>query len=528
VNQNRSHRVPLLFPSLLSLGLLCFSGSVSAATIKNGLAPETCLESTDGANVAGSQLQLNACNGSQSQNFSFWDNGEIHLGSFCVDTNTGLGRNGDAVILSHCRGVNQQWKRSSEDEITGANGKCMDVTGAGPGSKVMVWQCRDAAGQKWAVADEVAIETSSLDTHLNFGLRSASVPVDPCAVKSFEPSPQAGLTVWSPDGSQYLVNKKDANGISQVYVGKKGSTAVCITCTDKTNGPKATKRKMQPHWHPSGRWIVLAVEQDSFDKPFYSTPEMIEGWLQSGIWVDMYATTPDGSVWYNLQDFGPSNKADGFTGVAFTPDGRKGVWAQIVDGNVFAYTFGRWELILADFQEVNGVPSFTNLRNITPSDTYWVEPGNFSANGKDLVLTADRGFADHSKVEGQDQYVLDVYSGRITNLTKSPTIWDEHGVFSPDGNKILFMSSSPFWWNPWSSTALFLNTEFMLMNKDGSNLRQISHFNYPGYPEYSDVGSVAANAEWSPDGTTLSALNLHFPNYQMWQITFAGACGEAR
>ena len=62
------------------------------------------------------------------------------------------------------------------------------------------------------------------------------------------------------------------------------------------------------------------------------------------------------------------------------------------------------------------------------------------------------------------------------------------------------------------------------MNKDGSNLRQISHFNYPGYPEYSDVGSVAANAEWSPDGTTLSALNLHFPNYQMWQITFAGAC----
>ena len=351
------------------------------------------------------------------------------------------------------------------------------------------------------------------------------VPSDPCAVNSFRPASQGGITIWSPDGGRYLVNKEDPSGISQIYVGQKGDAVpVCISCTDKPNGPTAKKRKMQPHWHPSGRWIVLAAEQEKFDPPLLSTPELIEGWLQSGIWVDMYATTPDGSSWFKLQDFGPSNKADGFTGVAFTPDGRKGVWAQIVDGNIFAYTFGKWELILADFQEVNGVPSFTNLRNITPPDTYWVEPGNFSPNGKDLLLTADQGFPDHAHVEGQDQYILDIVTGQMTNLTRSATIWDEHGVFSPDGQTILFMSSYPFRSDPRASTTLFLKTEFMLMDKDGSNLRQISHFNQAGFAE-SGVG-VAAVGVWNPDGTTVSALNLLFPKYDSWEIKFEGNCGK--
>ena len=68
------------------------------------------------------------------------------------------------------------------------------------------------------------------------------------------------------------------------------------------------------------------------------------------------------------------------------------MWAQIVDGNIFANSFGRWELILADFREdPSGVPSFTNLRNITPAGARWIEPGNFAPDGKSLLITADIG-----------------------------------------------------------------------------------------------------------------------------------------
>ena len=87
------------------------------------------------------------------------------------------------------------------------------------------------------------------------------------------------------------------------------------------------------------------------------------------------------------------------------------------------------------------------------------------------------------------------------------------------------MSAYPYRSNPWASSVFFLKTEFMVMDKDGSNLRQISHFNEPGYSEFSFWGSVAANGVWSLDGTALNVLALNFPNYKSWDITFPGSCG---
>jgi Tol biopolymer transport system component len=333
-----------------------------------------------------------------------------------------------------------------------------------------------------------------------------------------------GLVVWSPNRQQYLVNKQDAAGIYQLYVGNAGADAVCITCTQQPNGPAPNMHKMQPHWHPSGQWIVLAGEMDNFQPPLLSTPALILGWLECGLWMNIYMTRPDGSEWYQLSNFGTAQQpADGFTGVAFTPDGTKAVWAQIANGNFLEYLFGKWQLILADFQETGGVPSFTNLRDITPAGANWVETGNFAPDNKSLLITSDIGMTNP---QGMDQFILDITTGAVRNLTNSPTIWDEHGMFSPDGRKILFMSSYPFRNNPLSDNVLFLKTEFMLMDSDGSNLEQLTHFNYSGYPESNapGQGSVAANGEWSPDGRWISALNLFFPNYQTWSIAFEGGC----
>jgi len=266
-----------------------------------------------------------------------------------------------------------------------------------------------------------------------------------------------GLIVWSPTGAQYIVNKKDEEGTYQLYVGgTSGSTPDCITCVERPNSPALDRHKLQPRWHPSGEWIVLAGEREKYDKPVISTPQMIEGWVQSGLWVNIYATRPDGSEWHKLSDFGGKQRGDGFTGPAFTPDGGQAVWAQIVDGNIFVNLFGRWELILADFREdSDGVPSFENLRDITPRGARWVEPGNFSPDGKSLLITADIGMADP---QGMDQFILDITTGSTRNLTGSPKLWDEHGVFSPDGEKILFMSSYPFRANPNQHNTLFLKT----------------------------------------------------------------------
>lgn len=345
-----------------------------------------------------------------------------------------------------------------------------------------------------------------------------------CTVTEVERLKQPGLPLPSPDGTKFLVNIEDKNGIPQIYIGNSPDDTEldCITCTKHRDGPSPGKFKMQVQWHPSGDWIIMAAEQEKFDRPWYATDQLVEGWLQCGIWVDMFAVSPDGSKWQKLVDYGPKVKADGFTGPAFTPDGKHGVWAQIVDGNVFKYSFGKWELIMADFEEVDGVPRFTNFRNITPADTFWVEPGNFHPNGRELLLSADTGFPDHSKVQGQDQYILDVFSGEITNLTNTPVIWDEHGLFSPDGKKIIFMSSIPY---PDNSTIWNIKTEFMMMDKDGSNLQRVTHYFDKNAPEYHEKNGIAAVAFFNPEGTAAYGISLVFPKYQYWKIHFKGNCG---
>ena len=43
-----------------------------------------------------------------------------------------------------------------------------------------------------------------------------------------------------------------------------------------------------------------------------------------------------------------------------------------------------------------------------------------------------------------DQYILNIKTGKLANLTNSLEFWYEHGVFSPDGKQVLFISSYPY------------------------------------------------------------------------------------
>lgn len=350
---------------------------------------------------------------------------------------------------------------------------------------------------------------------------------DPCAVKELKKSEVQGLRVYAPDGSRYLVNQEDEEGVDQIYVGQGHSRPTCITCVDVPHGPKRKRMKMQPHWHPSGRWIFLAVERDK-----YKTPPIVgwsrkykEGQLQNGLWTNIYAVSPDGKEWHRLTDFksGVKGTADGYTGPALTKDGTKAVWSQIMDGNIFAYwPFGRWELILADFHEDKGIPKFTNLRNITPKGMNWNEPGNFHPDNEWLLFSG----SDQKDAQGMDQFVLNIRTHELKNLTRSPTVWDEHGRFSPDGERIVFMSAYPYRNDPKASKVLTIRTEFMLMDKEGGSLSQLTHFREPGYPEYVKNGGIAASPQWSLDGRSAGLRRLVFPEYEYWDVNFIGNCGN--
>lgn len=352
------------------------------------------------------------------------------------------------------------------------------------------------------------------------------VNTDPCAVVEIVPNPVVETYIWSPDSSKYLVSKKDSAGVFQIFIGKKGDTQpVCIS----KNGPASTikawsaRNKMQVNWHPSGEWIICAVEKEKYSEEWLKRSKggrkLIEGWLQCGLWMDIWAVKPDGSNWSLL-----STTRNGMTGPAFTPDGKKCVWAEALDSaNMVKDKFGRWRLMLSEFaMDSLGKASFTSTKNINPKGAVWIEPGNFSPNGKDVLLSADIGLTD---ARGQDQYILDITNGKITNLTNSPLIWDEHGVFSPDGKKILFMSSYPYRNEKNAYKVRAIKTEFMLMNADGSGLVQLTHFRTKGYPEYTN--GIAAIGFFSSDGQTIYAQTLTFPTCYSWIIRMKGPCWDA-
>src|SRR5262245_6353591 len=123
-----------------------------------------------------------------------------------------------------------------------------------------------------------------------------------------------------------------------------------------------------------------------------------------------------------------------------------------------------------------------------------------------------------------DQYLLNIRTHQLINLTKTPTVWDEHGLFSPDGKKIIFMSAYPYRDDPKSSEVLSIKTEFMLMDSDGSHSTQLTHFKARGYPE-SGKG-IASNPVWSPDGRSAALRRLVFPDFEDWVIQFKGPCGR--
>ena len=346
-----------------------------------------------------------------------------------------------------------------------------------------------------------------------------------CQVASLQKSPIQGLKIFSPQGDRYLIDKDDAKGVAQVYMGAAGNPALtCITCSQTPDGPSPGRNKMQPAWYPDGAWIFMAVERDRYSKtPILGlNKRYVKGQLEDGLWTNMWAISSDGQKWYRLTDFRSNSPgvADGYTGPAFTPDGKKAVWSQIMSGNVLAnYPFGKWALIEADATTANGAPTLSNLKDITPPGMPWNEPGNFAPDNESLVLSG----SVEKDAEGMDQYILNIRTGKLSNLTNSPAVWDEHGVFSPDGKKILFMSAYPYRNDPKSSKVLSIKTEFMLMNADGSGLTQLTHFRTPGHPESSN--GIAASGVWSPDGSSLSLRQLFFPSYVDWILTFRGACG---
>ena len=306
---------------------------------------------------------------------------------------------------------------------------------------------------------------------------------------------------WSPDGEKIAFGRWERDGYVDVYLmnpdgsDMRSLTGAAAGCPRKQNG--------NPAWHPSGKYIVFTAEK-------YENPDRFSRWAipGSGFNCDLWAMTVDGKEIFQLTDYPLIRPYRAVIHPHFSHDGRKLLWAERVDSSA-DFTWGEWALKMADFIVDGSGPRLENITTYQPGKRpRFYESHAFSPDDNKILFS---GNPDGQTESGFDIYKFDPESRELTNLTDSPEEWDEHAQYSPDGEKIVWMSSrglgveiKSIKAGAWKGA---LKSELWIMDADGMDKRQLTHFNEPGNPEY--MGGrrcIVSDISFSPTGRRLIAL----------------------
>jgi len=308
---------------------------------------------------------------------------------------------------------------------------------------------------------------------------------------------------WSHENELIAFSLLGDDGYYDVATMKEdGSDLICLTC-DNPNLPN--KHISNPAWHPSGEYIVMQVEKlDHFGSSVYSTPGI-------GFNCDLWLMSNDGHDYYQLTNlitklnYFDTNKTTGVLHPHFSHDGNKLLWGQLKEPISGRAGGGDWELKMADFIVEEDSIYLENIETFTPGDqTYWYESHGFSINDEMIIFSGS--LLPSQDDSGMDIYTFNYLSGELVQLTNTFQVWDEHAHYSPDGSKIVWISSvNDFDPSDWRGT---MKTEYFIMDSNSANKTQLTFFNTPDHPHHSIFNGarvICADSAWNAEGNKIMA-----------------------
>ena len=180
-----------------------------------------------------------------------------------------------------------------------------------------------------------------------------------------------GLDVdWDKSGSNRIAySAKGADTYYDIYfTDPDGSNDVCLTC----NHPLLPNKHIAcPYLHPSGKWLLMAVEEGSHSG---SSTDALPGF---GAYCDIWIMNTSGTKAYMLVDV-ISDNDHGVIAPRFSHNGKQIVWTDrkshpdVINPRKQA---GYWTIKLADFRfrQSDSVPEISNIRTIEPVTDYFYE-----------------------------------------------------------------------------------------------------------------------------------------------------------
>ena len=224
-----------------------------------------------------------------------------------------------------------------------------------------------------------------------------------------------------PEGGPYQVHLSSLDGKQQR----------CLTCGQEGPNMVATTR-------PQRDWIMFHSSRGKQMK--IGAPGF------GGLGSSLFVVRPDGSGTTALTT--NTEGQDDFHAY-FSPDGTKVVWTRLDWNFVTGQGRGKWDVRMADFVVRDGVPRLENTKVVRPANGHFYETQWWKPDGSGFLYTESVDTAVNLEL-----FFYDIRTGKAERLTNDPA-WDEQAIFTPDGKKVIFMSSrdQPGAFESWTAVA---------------------------------------------------------------------------